>query len=125
VDYLDNDLDIEDFLEETQQNQKHRLEDELEKIREQLDQRDQLHKEILEELESKLDWYLERLENEYSRVGSPDVDQLKAEVKRFYTQIRNEKQQHWRDKQELEKERRQILQEIDELSLDESLFESL
>lgn len=118
MDYFDQDWDLDDFLEEAQQTQQQRLEKELERIQDQLERRDQLKKEALEELESKLDWYLERLENEYRTRGPSSVEQLKSEVNRFYSLIRDEKQQHWKDTQRLERERRQLLrdlQEIDEL----------
>lgn len=115
MDYLRNDWDLDQFLEENQENQRHRLETELERIQDQLERRDEINEEVLDELGSKLDWYLERLEDEYRTHGSSNVDELKSEIKRFYSLIRDEKQQHWNDKQRLERERRELLRELNEL----------
>ena len=115
MDYLGDDWDLDRFLEENQENQRQRLETELERIQNQLDRRDEINEEVLDELGSKLDWYLERLENEYRTHGSSNVDELKSEIKRFYSLIRDEKQQHWNDKQRLERERRELLRELNEL----------
>jgi dsDNA-specific endonuclease/ATPase MutS2 len=116
MDYLGDGWDFDRFLEENQENQRQRLEAELERIQNQLDRRDELNEELLDEMSSKLDWYLKRLEEEYRSHGSSNVDELKSEVKRFYSLIRSEKQEHWNDKQRLERERRQLLREINELT---------
>lgn len=116
MDYLGDDWDFDSFLEENQENQRQRLEAELERIQNQLDRRDEINEEVLDELGSKLDWYLERLEDEYRTHGSSNVDELKSEIKRFYSLIRDEKQQHWNDKQRLERERRELLRELNELA---------
>lgn len=115
MDYFDGDWDLDRFLEESQESQRQRLDTELERIQDQLDNRDKINEEVLDELSSKLDWYLERLEKEYRTHGSSHVDELKSEVKRFYALIRDEKQQHWSDKQRLERERRELLRELNEL----------
>ena len=64
MDYLGDNWDLDRFLEENQENQRQRLETELERIQDQLDRRDEINEEVLDELGSKLDWYLERLEDE-------------------------------------------------------------
>lgn len=109
----DVDFDIEEFLEESQRQQQDRLETELEKIEQQLEERGKIFEQHREDLESKLDWYLDRLENAYKRTG--DVDELKKKVTEFYELLREERVRHWRDKQELERERREMLRELDEI----------
>jgi len=115
MDYLRDDWDLDQFLEENQEQQRQRLETELERIQDQLNRRDEINEEVLDELGSKLDWYLQRLEEEYRTRGKSNVDELKSEVKRFYALIRDEKQQHWNDKQRLERERRQLLRDLKEV----------
>jgi trichohyalin len=121
VDYFDYNestgFDVEEFLEQSQEREKQRLESELEKIERQLEERNQLHEEIVEELESKLDWYIDRLELLYKQNRGKDGSRkdLKAKVEEFYREIRQEKQNAWREKQKLEKERRQLLRDLDEL----------
>jgi len=115
VEYLeyDHDFDIEEFLEESQRQQENRLEEELERIERQLEERERIFEQHREDLESKLDWYLERLENAYKRAGN--VEELKDTVTEFYELLREERVRHWRDKQELEQERRELLRELNEL----------
>lgn len=122
----DPDFDVERFLEQSQQQEQERLEEELERIEQQLEKRDRLYEEAINELESKLDWYLERLETLYKRMTGKqgERDEVKTRIKEFYREIRNEKRQHWHDQQELEKERREILWELDEIE-DEDLLSSL
>ena len=107
------DFDIEEFLEESQERQEQRLDQELERIEQQLEERDRIFEEHRQELESKLDWYLERLERAYKL--NRDVDELKDKVEEFYDLLREEEVRRWRDRQELEKERREMLRELDEL----------
>ena len=85
-------------------------------IEEQLERRDEVHEEIVDELESKLDWYKDRLESLYkqSRGRNGEREQLKQRISSFYRQLREEKQQHWRGRQELEQERRDLLRELNE-----------
>lgn len=120
------DLEIEDFLESSIEEERDRLEDELEEITEQLDEREEIHEQLLEELEDKKDWYLDQLETLYLRnIGKQgDRVELKSRINEFYREIRSERRKHWRDRQKLEKERREILRELSELE-DDSLDQLL
>ncbi|MXR40061.1 hypothetical protein GRX01_01630 [Halobaculum sp. WSA2] len=127
MDYLDDDWDLElkELLQESKEQQQDRLEEELKRIEQQLEERNQVHREVVDELESKLDWYKNRLEDLYKqrRGKAAERSQLKNQITLFYRQLRNEKQQHWCDKQELEQERRDLLRSIDELSSENLLDE--
>jgi len=126
VDYLDylespddtlfQGFDVADFLERSQENERQRLEEELERINRQLEERDRIHREVLDEPESKLDWYTDRLETLYkqSREKNGKREKLKTQIEEFYREIREEKQSHWRDRQELEKKRRELIRELEE-----------
>lgn len=107
------DFDVEEFLRRSEENAEKRLEEELERIEKQLDDREQLFEDAKEELNSKIELYLERLETAYRTRGSPE--ELKELIDEAYRQLRSEKLKHWRDKQELETERREIMREINEL----------
>jgi len=61
-----DDLDIESFLEGSQERSRELLEKELKRIEQELENRDQIHEENTSELESKLDWYLDRLRTTYN-----------------------------------------------------------
>lgn len=111
--YGTEDFDVEEFLRESNRQQEQHLESELERIEKQLDEREMIFNKHLEEIDSKLEWYLERLEKAYKTTGN--VEELKQKVSEFYDLLRDERVRHWRDKQELEKERRELLRELSEL----------
>ena len=54
--------DVEEFLQQSQQQERQKLQQELQRIGQQLDRRGELHEEAVGELESKLEWYSDRLE---------------------------------------------------------------
>jgi chromosome segregation ATPase len=115
-----NDLDIESFLEGSQERSRELLENELKRIEQELENRDKIHEENTSELESKLDWYLDRLRTTYNTFhgAGEDVDELKEKIEVLYKDIRHEKRNRWRDRRELERERRELLKEIEELDED-------
>ncbi|WP_220132799.1 hypothetical protein [Halorhabdus salina] len=111
-------FDIERFLEESQEREQQRLEEELERIDQQLEEREEIRDDVVVELESKLDWYVDRLKELYQRKFFNDKEKkehLKAKIEEFYSELRQERRRAWRDKQELEKERRKLLRELNEL----------
>jgi Uma2 family endonuclease len=78
-DYSDvtwEEFDVDRFLEASQQQERELLENELQQVRELLEERKQLHEDVIGELESKLEWYLERLEKKYRRRGSSEIDEV-------------------------------------------------
>lgn len=121
------DWSIEDWLEQSEEEQKQRLEDELKRIQQQLDQRERIHEESVSELESKRDRYIERLQRLYKQnFGKQGEKQrLKQGIEEFYAELRKEKRVFWRDIQELEKEKRDLLTELDEVDDLSDLWESI
>ncbi len=112
------DIDINEVLKESQKAAKDRLGEELERIEQQLEARGEVHNEIMDELEFKVEWYTDRLESLY-KTGrgrkNGKRERLKNRIEAFYGELRKEQRQHWRDRQELELERRDILRELAEL----------
>lgn len=128
LDRLDaSDFDAAGFLEESQEAERERLEQELRDIEEQLEGRDELHAEIVERLEWKVEWYSDRLGRLYRQHrGQRDGtrERLRDRIERFYTELREEHREHWRDRQDLFSERREIareLSELEEFSIEELL----
>lgn len=110
-------FDIESFLEESQRRAIDRLETELDRIDHQLNRRDEIHVEAVEELESKLEWYMDQLE-ELRRRPTTEREkrrELKARIREFYSDLRTERRSHWQDLQDLERERRTLRRELAEL----------
>ncbi|RCU47015.1 hypothetical protein DU504_06675 [Haloplanus salinus] len=112
------DFDIESFLKESQELEQQRLEEELERIKHQLEQRKEIYNEATQDLESKLEWYVDRLQGMNQRRFSSDKEkeeQLKTKIGDLYSELRQERRSAWRDKQELEKEKRDLLRELEEI----------
>ena len=115
---------VEDFLREEQRSEQERLEQELERLESLLEERKEIHSDTVEELESKLDWYIERLEDLYRGFGSADTgkkEKLKTKIEGFYSELRGERQQQWRDRIELEMEVREVEQALKEVRDDDVL----
>lgn len=109
-----DELDVERFLTKSHEQQEQRLQEELARIEEQLSERSEIFETHRSELESKLEWYVERLETAYRQRRDPE--DLKQRIKEFYRLLRQERVKHWRDRQELEQERRKLLRELDQIS---------
>ncbi|WP_222913423.1 hypothetical protein [Natrinema sp. SYSU A 869] len=71
---------VDRFLERSQRQQHDRLTDELDRIAEQLAERDELHAEIVDELEWKIDRYTDQLE-QLSRLGRDTGEGRRAQLK--------------------------------------------
>ena len=110
------DYDTRELIETSQQNHGQRLEEELDRIREQLERRDEVHDEITDDLEWKLDRYKERLEKMHTHArGKADGERerVKDRINELSTLLREEQRKHWQDKQTLQRERRELLHEIE------------
>lgn len=118
---------VEQFLERSQHQHRERLAAELDRIDDQLADREAIHAEIVDELEWKIERYTDRLERLY-RTGRGKRDGARDRVKdgivTFQRELREEHRRHWEDRQELERERRAILRELAEID-DENLSEVL
>ncbi|SDQ40042.1 hypothetical protein [Natronobacterium texcoconense] len=110
-------FDIEEFLDRSHEQERQRLEDELQRIDQELETRTALLDQAVDELESKLQWYVDRLELLYTRSTGKDGerDRLKSRIESFYQDLRDERRTHWRDRQDLLADRRDVRRELDEL----------
>lgn len=120
-------FDIEEFLDQNRKHEEKRLENELERVKSQLEERNEIHEKITQELETKLAEYRERLELMYKqrRGKNGKRDQVKERIHQLSQKLQKERQQHWKDKQKLERERRELISDIDDLSLEDLLTDSL
>ena len=121
-------FDVEEFLRREQRSEEERLDQELKRLESLLEERRDIHSETVEELESRIDWYLEKLEKTYRGFGSGDTeeqDRLKSKIDGFYSELRSEKRQQWRDKIELEMEIREVEKALEEVSDEDGLWKLL
>ena len=114
----DWDLDIEEFLEQSQKLERGRLEEELQRIDQQLERREEIQSQTVDELESEIEWYQERLIKQYKRNSTEQIERLKQNIREFYRELREERRHSWRDRQQLEQERRDLFRELRELEDD-------
>jgi chromosome segregation ATPase len=120
----DVDWDIEELLERSQEREQTRIEAELQQIDLLLEKRKEIHEESVEEVESKLEWYVDRLQQEYRlKADREKISELKAQIRSFYSELRDLEREKWLDIQELERERRQLERELEELSDQELMSE--
>ena len=121
----DWDFDIEKFLEQSQDLERQRLEEELQRIDQQLERREEIQDETVGELESMIEWYKERLIKQYKRNSTKQIEELKQSIREFYRELREEHRHSWRDRQQLEQERRNLLRELREIEDDDLPFDLL
>ena len=110
--------DVSEILEASEEAHADRLKEELERIEEQLERRDAIHEETVEELEWKLDRYTSRLDKMYTHGrGKRDGkrERVKDQILDLEERLQEERRKHWRDKQQLEQERRELLHALDEV----------
>jgi len=119
---------IRDFLEQSDAKEKQRLQDELERIEDQIEHREELYQETIHRIKEQIDRYTGTLQTLYNRPfgGNPEAKEaIKETLAELYDDLQREKRQHWQDRQSLEQERREILRQLDELSDAASLADLL
>lgn len=116
--------DIDGFLEQSIRNEKDRLEQQLEQIYRQLDERKQIHEEKIESIEAEIRRQKDRLDSANRAPGNDDV-QIRNRLQVLYQEKWEAKESVWQDKQDLLEEKRDVVQEIRELDESRDLEELL
>lgn len=121
------DVDIAGLLDKSNDQERQRLDAELQRIDQELDERDSILAQAVNELDSKLEWYVGRLEMLYTRsLGKHgDRERLKGRIESLYQALRDERRAHWRDRQQLLADRRRLERdrtELEDLDLSELLW---
>ena len=109
---------IRELLDQSDDRDKQRLKEELERIDEQIEHREVLYREAVDRIRSHIDRYTSTLQTLYNRSfggGSDAREPVKEALSDLYDDLQREKRQHWQDRQSLEQERRGILRQLDEL----------
>lgn len=113
--------EVQQWLDQASDQRREWLEQELEQVEEQLERRNELYRETVDQLESRIEKYAKELRQSYNRSlggSSTKRDEMKEELDQLYTDLREAKRKHWMDRQELEQERRDILSKLAELDED-------
>jgi len=109
---------IRELLEQSNGRKKQRLQEELERIEDQIEHREALYREAVDRIQRQIDRYTSTLQTLYNRSfggGSDAREPVKEALADLYDDLQREKRQHWQDRQSLEQERREILRQLDEL----------
>lgn len=128
MDYFDYDrsFDAEEFLRTETDRERDRLGQELARVDELLEERAEIHAENVEEMESKLEWYLDRLERGYRQArGQETISELKGKIEELYANLRQERRSQWRDRLELELEKIEVERALQEVDDQDSIWEWL
>lgn len=108
------DDDIKKRLEENREQEIQLLQQQLEEVEQQLENRRQIYREKVTELKSSIDSQSQRLKKA-KRGSSPEEWRVRDRLDRLYRELREEKSQYWQDIQDLEREKRELEKELDEL----------
>jgi len=118
---FDTGFDVEEFLEQSQKREQKQIERKLDRVDKLLEERERIHEDAVTELESKLDWYIERLEDLYRTGLNEGKDELKQRIEQFYAELRELERKQWLDTRELELQREEIEKELQDADLDDVL----
>lgn len=108
--------EIDQLLTQAQAAERQRITTELVTIADQLNARTALHENLIHELERERDQYEDRLAQLTRQFASPDrTARPQARLRELSHERRQERRQHWRDRQQLLAERRDLQRQLAEL----------
>ncbi|MDZ7688601.1 MAG: hypothetical protein U5J64_07765 [Halobacteriales archaeon] len=118
--------DIERLLQKSQTGERQRLEKKLQEIDRHLEKRRSIHGDIINDLDHRIEEYEEELRVQKRQFHGPtETDRLEELLSELKEKRQERRLEHWRDIQELEQERRQLLFELEELEDAENLISYL
>lgn len=106
--------DVEEFLEESRRRQEQRLKQHLQEIKEQIRERHEVYEKYMEVLENRISVHQDR-KSDAGNVRRPFEEEVLSKLEDLYESLRGEMREKWRDIQELEREKREVEKELDEL----------
>jgi L-lactate utilization protein LutB len=115
--------EIAAFLEETRQHQVDRLRTKLGRIEEQIERRYEVFEQTRGELRDRIRQPAKTLERLYGMPSTgpeQEKEALKEELARLYSRLAEERTRCWQDLQQLEEQKRAVLEELDAV-LDDSV----
>ena len=115
--------EIKAFLEQSEEQQKERLAKQLILIGRQLEERKEIREKTTEDIQRQIERCTSTLRQIYQGPfggNSEERETVTDELADLYAELREVYRQYWDDRQTLEKERREIIQQMEELD-DESL----
>jgi len=123
-----DDIDATEILEQSRATQQDVLQRELERIEDQLEERDRLYREVRDDLRTRIKRYRNELQQARSRpFGGNEArrEELKDKIEALSVELRQERRDHWMDRQRLEQERRDVLRQLDRIVEDDVIEDLL
>lgn len=120
--------EVQAFLQYSVEEEQRRLELELERIYEQLDDRMEVHEETVDRIESKISEYVKDLDKELNRPFAGREEQreeLREKIGSLYDDLSASRTRFWNDVQRLHREKREVLRKLDEAEGEEDLSDLL
>jgi rubrerythrin len=113
-------VDVEEVLERAREAEQARLQEALELVEAQLEQREETYRETASELSTRIERYEDELEHmeDLFRGSKEDRRRLRGHIRDLRAELRDVSRVFWRDRQDLERERRELLRELGELEED-------
>lgn len=106
--------DVDSLLEQSRRRQENRLRQHLQDIKKQIQERHSIYEKYIEILEDRIQTHQDR-KDKAGHVNRPFEEEVLAKLEDLYESLRGEMREKWRDIQELEREKREIEKELDEL----------
>jgi hypothetical protein len=122
------DINATEILEQSRASQQDVLQRELERIEDQLEERDRLYREVRDDLTTRIKRYRKELQQARSRpFGGNEArrEELKEKIEALSVELRQERRDHWMDRQRLEQERRDVLRQLDRIVEDDVIEDLL
>lgn len=115
--------DVDSLLEESRRRQEQRLQEHLQEIEDQVRERNKVYEKYIGNLEDRIKVHKDRMQ-EAADTSKPFKEEVLSKLEDLYESLRGEMREKWRDVQKLEREKREIEKELDELK-DAELLDSL
>lgn len=106
--------DVDSLLEESRRRQENRLRQHLQDIEKQIQERHRVYKKYIEIVEERIKVQQDR-KDKAGHVNRPFEEEVLTKLEDLYESLRGEIREKWRDIQDLEREKREIEKELEEL----------
>lgn len=109
---------VADMLSESTEQERERLQRELERVYNQIEQRREMHEEAISKIESRIKDHVRELDQHLNRPFAGNAErreELNEKIQDLYDDLASARTRFWNDVKELEREKRYLLRDLDEV----------
>jgi len=120
--------DLDDVLKDLVAEERERLEQRLERIEARIEDRSELYEDKVDRLENRIKDCQSEIQQIFSRPYGGNVEKretLEATIEELQRELHDVRRQFWNDLEQLESEKRDVLEQLDELDRDGSELSEL